>query len=70
MTASVDVARAFMTPREAAEIVRRPVGTLAQWRARRVGPRYWRSRGRVFYDVAAITAWLDAERREGAGPVR
>jgi DNA-binding transcriptional MerR regulator len=53
----------IMTAEEVATMLRRSQNTLRYWRVSGVGPRYWRSRGRVFYDRADVDAWLDAERR-------
>lgn len=39
-----------------------PMGTLYQWRSRRLGPRAYRVGRHVRYDPADIRAWLDEQR--------
>lgn len=57
-----------MTIGEVADRVRRPVGTLRQWRHRGVGPKSFRLRGRVMYRANDVEAWLTAQVAEsGSG---
>jgi hypothetical protein len=62
----------LMTTEDAARRLRRPVGTLRQWRHRGIGPRSFRVGGRVAYRVVDVEAWL-AEQMSGTtvagGPV-
>lgn len=51
---------------QAAEYLNTTVNTLAGWAARRTGPRYSRSgvqRGKVWYRVADLDAWLESRRQ-------
>lgn len=43
---------------EVSEILRIPVGTLAQWRSRKKGPPWAKLGGRVRYDAALLDAWI------------
>jgi hypothetical protein len=38
-----------------------PVGTLCQWRYRRIGPPAYKVGRHLRYDPAAVRAWLDRE---------
>lgn len=33
------------------------IGTLANWRSKRVGPSYTKMRGRILYPVASVKEW-------------
>lgn len=46
------------TIEEVAEQLRRPVGTLRQWRAKGKGPRSFRVGGRLMYRSADVEEWL------------
>jgi len=49
----------LLTPKEAAEFLRVPEGTLAQWRSQRRGPPYLKLERRlVRYRLANLQAWL------------
>jgi excisionase family DNA binding protein len=47
---------------EAAEYLRTPVATLAQWAYRGVGPEFFRTGRRVLYRKSDLDRWLDAQR--------
>lgn len=47
------------TPDEVAEFLRRPPKTLAEWRSRGRGPRYFKIEGgQIRYDWADVRSWL------------
>jgi hypothetical protein len=51
---------------EAAAYLGTTVNTLAGWAARRIGPRYSRSgsrRGKVWYRVCDLDAWLESRQQ-------
>jgi Helix-turn-helix domain len=49
----------LLTPEEAAEVLKRPVGTISRWRAEGVGPRYFKVGGRIRYDLGDLLAYLN-----------
>ena len=50
------------TPEEVAEFLQKPPKTLAEWRSKRRGPRYFKlDGGHVRYDWADVRAWLAAQ---------
>jgi hypothetical protein len=56
-----------LSRREAAAFLGITPGTLARWAMEGKGPRYARSgktRGKVWYSVADLTAWLEAHKQE------
>ena len=53
----------LLTPLEVAETLKVPVGTLAQWRYRRIGPPYMRIGRHVRYRAQELEAWI---RRQAA----
>jgi hypothetical protein len=58
------------TPEEVAAHLRRPPKTLAEWRSRGRGPRYFKLEGgQIRYDWADVRAWLTAQRHDGQVPV-
>ena len=52
--------RKLITTPEAADRVRRPVGTLRYWRHIGFGPRSVRIGRAVLYDEAEVDAWVEA----------
>ncbi|MGY3265204.1 helix-turn-helix domain-containing protein [Lysobacter sp. HA35] len=46
---------------EMAKRLKRCPETLIRWRRERIGPPYQRLNGRVLYDTAKVSAWLDGE---------
>jgi hypothetical protein len=55
-----------MTTAEVSGLVRRPVGTLQQWRHYGVSPRSFRQGGRVVYRRRDVLAWIAAEEQATA----
>jgi hypothetical protein len=51
----------LMTVPEVSERLRRPQGTLRQWRHRGIGPRSFRLGGKVMYLRADVEAWLSQQ---------
>jgi len=52
----------LLTPREAAEILGVPEGTLAQWRSQRRGPPYIKLEGRlVRYRTSDLEEWVSRQ---------
>jgi predicted site-specific integrase-resolvase len=56
----------LMTPEEVAELYRRPVGTLAQWRCHGRGPVGFRLAGRVMYRRTEVLRWLAEQEASNA----
>lgn len=50
----------LLTPRQVAELLGVPEGTLRQWRHHGRGPVSFRVEGHVRYRVSAVEAWLRA----------
>lgn len=48
----------LLTTAEVGEILRRPEGTIRQWRHRNYGPRGFRVGGSVLYRRSAVDAWV------------
>lgn len=46
-----------LTPKEAAERIRIPEKTLANWRNKRIGPPYRKFGRRVLYPLALLEEW-------------
>lgn len=46
-----------LTTKQAADLLRVSADTLYQWRSRKVGPRYYRKVGRIFYLEQDLRAW-------------
>ena len=51
----------LMTPGEVADLIQKPVRTLAQWRWLRTGPRFVKCGGDVRYFRSDIVRWLDEQ---------
>lgn len=58
------------TPPEVAEYLRKPVGTLKEWRWRGTGPRYTRQGRDVRYDWEDVYAWVRDNQPEMADAPR
>lgn len=55
----------LLTTAEVGQILRKPVGTLRQWRHRSFGPKGFRLGGTVVYRRSAVDAWIrDCEAAE------
>lgn len=52
-----------ITPREAADSLKRSVVTLERWRRLRIGPPFFRVCGRVLYSAADIAAWIEEQKQ-------
>jgi excisionase family DNA binding protein len=65
--ASGIVADPLLTQTELAEYLRKPEGTLEQWRSRGGGPEYLKIGRHVRYQLSAVNAWLESRRRVSAG---
>jgi predicted DNA-binding transcriptional regulator AlpA len=50
------------TPEQVADYLQKPVKTLAEWRSRGDGPRYFKVGRNVRYDWADVRAWLARQR--------
>ncbi len=50
------------TPEQVADYLQKPVKTLAEWRSRGDGPRYFKVGRNVRYDWADVRAWLAGQR--------
>ena len=62
------MAKALLTPKEAAEFLGIPEGTLAQWRSQRRGPPFIKLELRlVRYRVSELEAWLEGRTVETEG---
>jgi hypothetical protein len=59
MNNSPTILAGLLTPQEVASILRIPVGTLAQWRYRRIGPPYLKIGHHVPYKAEALDAWIN-----------
>lgn len=56
-------AKEYLTPKEVSERFGLAVGTLANWRSRRVGPPFVKAGGSVLYHVDELHGWLDRHRQ-------
>lgn len=54
----------FLTPEEAAKILRRSTSTLANWRWKGEGPPYRKTGRSVLYVKSEVIAWANAQYRE------
>jgi len=54
------VAQKYLTSKEAAELLRTKVGTLANKRVKGEGPPFVKFGSKVLYEAEALTAWLKA----------
>lgn len=63
--------RPLASPKQLAEFLGRPEGTLKQWRYHGRGPAYIKTGGHVRYDWDVVEAWLAQQGRGdgGGGPV-
>lgn len=52
----------LLTPQEVADILQVPVGTLSQWRYRRIGPPYVKIVHHVRYRDDVLYAWIEDQR--------
>jgi hypothetical protein len=52
----------LLTPEQVADLLQRPIRTLAQWRYRREGPPYLKVGGSIRYRTVDVERWLDAQR--------
>lgn len=52
-----------ITPRDTAALLNRSIPTLERWRRLRIGPPFFRLCGRVLYDTADVTAWIEEQKR-------
>jgi predicted DNA-binding transcriptional regulator AlpA len=57
-TTEAQAASPLATPDEVAAFLRKPPKTLAEWRSRGLGPRYFKIGRDVRYDWAAVHEWL------------
>jgi hypothetical protein len=58
----------LLIPEEVGPMIRRPLGTLRQWRHRGVGPRSFRLAGKVVYRRSDVEAWIaEQEQATAAG---
>lgn len=53
--------REFLTTEEVAEKLRKPVGTLRQWRHRGYGPRGFKVGNTVLYRRTVVDTWIAAQ---------
>ena len=51
--------RKYLTPQELSDMLKIPTGTLSQWRFHGRGPRYFKDRKTIRYDVADVQEWID-----------
>lgn len=54
----------FLTTAEFAERIRKPVGTVRQWRHRQYGPRGFKVGNTVLYRRAVVESWIAAQERK------
>jgi hypothetical protein len=52
-----------ITPRDTAALLNRSVETLERWRRLRIGPPFYRLCGRVLYNAADVTAWIEEQKQ-------
>ena len=48
----------YLTPREAASILKRTLNTLKQWRYTKFGPTHYKIHGRIYYKKEDIELWM------------
>lgn len=61
----------LLTTSEVSAILRKPVGTIRQWRHRSYGPKGFRLGGSVVYRRSVVDAWVrDCEASENAAEAR
>lgn len=62
MTAPNETEIQWLTPEDLARIFQVTIGTVANWRTNKKGPKFKRiASGSVRYHPADVTAWLDAQ---------
>ena len=54
------MAREFISPKDAAEMFGVNVGTLANLRVKKEGPRFYKGKRKIFYALDDFRAWLTA----------
>lgn len=58
----------LLEPKEAAERLKASIPTLARWRGRGTGPKYFKRAGRIYYSASEIDAyWRNCERAKTRG---
>jgi excisionase family DNA binding protein len=50
----------YITLPEASDLIRTPIGTLYQWRTKKIGPPSMKVGRRVLYKRSDLDAWLDS----------
>ena len=50
----------YLTLPEASDLIRTPIGTLYQWRTKKIGPPSMKVGRRVLYKRSDLDAWLDS----------
>ncbi len=58
--------RKLVTPAEVEAITGIPVGTLAQWRYKKIGPKFYKLGRHCRYDENELLAWIDENAQEAA----
>jgi hypothetical protein len=58
----------YMDVEETADLLRRPVGTLRQWRVRRFGPPARLIGGRLLYKRADVVDWIESQPTDPQSP--
>ncbi len=67
MSNQIDVpSKIFLQPKEVAEVLGVGIATLANWRAKRIGPKFVKIHSRVRYRSKDLLAWMDAEKGSAA----
>jgi hypothetical protein len=56
----VSSVRRLCSPKAAATRLNTTAGTMAKWRCAGVGPAYVKIRGRIYYDIGMLDAFIDA----------
>lgn len=54
----VDAPKVAITPQEAEKMYGIPANTLANWRYRKVGPKYYRISRKIYYAVKDFDEWF------------
>lgn len=65
-----DAEEKFLKRAEAAQYLRRSVGTLEQWAAKKTGPHFIRAHGRTLYPLAELQAWMREQPQGGRVPAQ
>jgi len=61
VTVMADERVRYLTPEDVSEALQIPVGTLANWRSQKKGPKFYRFGGLVRYHPDDFEAWLAAQ---------